>query len=256
MIAEIERAHEIVAGSNRVVVLTGAGISTASGIPDFRGPEGLWTKDPHAEMLSTYEVWLTRTDVRERAWQSRLDRRGIEVEPNAGHLAVNVLDQRGTLSLLVTQNIDGLHHRAGTTPSRIVEIHGSSRDVVCLTCNDRWPMEMIYPRLERGDLDPHCENLVGNSACGGLLKSAVISFGQSLVAADLERAQLAASRCEVLLCVGSTLAVFPAAGIVPIAARGGAAIVIVNHQPTDMDALAKVVVNEDISDVLPEITRA
>lgn len=251
----VESAHRILAAARRVVVLTGAGISTASGIPDFRGPEGVWTKDPHAEMLSTYDTWLHRSDVRERAWRARLARRHEVIEPNDGHRALVELERRGVLHLLVTQNIDGLHQRAGSSPNLVVEIHGSSRDVVCLRCADRFPIEDLYPRLESGDLDPSCQREIAGEVCGGLLKSAVISFGQPLVPADLQRAERAASECDVLVCVGSTLAVYPAAGLVPLAARRGARVVIVNAQPTEWDHVADVVVRDDITVALPEVVR-
>ena len=234
-----------------VAVLTGAGISTASGIPDFRGPEGIWTKDPAAEMLSTYDVWVRDPEVRRRAWRQRVATRAHRPEPNAGHRALVALERTGRLDTLVTQNIDGLHHAAGSDPARIVEIHGSTREAVCLRCGDRGPIDAVLDRVAGGDEVPACRRPAGDGPCGGILKSATISFGQSLVEADLARAEAAATRCDVLLVVGSTLAVWPIAGMVPIARRWGAEIVIVNGGPTEMDAYAAVLVTGAIETVLP-----
>jgi NAD-dependent deacetylase len=154
---------------------------------------------------------------------------------------------------LVTQNIDGLHQAAGSSPDRIVEIHGTMRDVVCLSCGARQPMEPVLARVRAGEADPACTNEVGDGACGGILKSATISFGQNLVASDLRRCEEAALRCDLLLAVGSTLSVYPAAGLVPAAHRAGARVVIVNAEPTQYDTLADVVVHGPIGEVLPAI---
>ncbi|MBV8463182.1 MAG: Sir2 family NAD-dependent protein deacetylase [Acidimicrobiales bacterium] len=248
--SSIARAHRLVSGSARVVVLTGAGISTDSGIPDFRGPQGVWTKDPEAERLSTLDVYLREPEVRRRAWRNRLESPTWSARPNAGHHALVALEAGGRLDTLVTQNIDGLHQVAGNDPGRIVEIHGTMRDVVCMSCGDRGPTEPTLDRVRAGEEDPDCRR------CGGILKSATISFGQSLVAADLERAEAAAAGCEVLLAVGTSLAVYPAAGLVPVAAERGAAIVIVNAEPTPYDRLADAVVREPISRSLPVVVGA
>ena len=249
----LENATALLAGAQRVVVLTGAGISTASGIPDFRGPEGVWTKDPDAEMLSTYETWLTRPDVRQRAWASRVARRTNVASPNDGHRALVTLASRGVLDLLVTQNIDGLHQKAGFDASRIVEIHGSALHSVCLRCADRLPIEQTLDRVNAGESDPTCLAEVQGETCRGLLKSATISFGQSLVAKDLRRSELAAQQCDLLLAVGSTLSVYPVAALVPLAKSHGARVVIVNGEPTALDDLADVLVSGDITRVLPEM---
>jgi NAD-dependent deacetylase len=179
-------------------------------------------------------------------------------EPNAGHRALVDLERSGRLDTLVTQNVDGLHHKAGSDPARIVEIHGTGREVVCLSCGDRQPAEPVHDRVRAGEEDPACLAPVAGAgagaaagACGGILKSATISFGQSLVPGDLQRAELAAESCDLLFAVGSTLAVFPAAGMVPIAVRHGAVVVIVNGGETEMDALADVVVHGSISECLP-----
>ena len=235
----VGHARRRLAGAQRVVVLTGAGISTDSGIPDFRGPEGLWTKDPSAEMMSTFDVWCS--DAQVRRWSA---------EPNDGHRALVELERGGRLSLLVTQNIDGLHQAAGSDPTLVVEIHGNTQQSVCLSCEHRQPIGAVLDRVRAGEADPACEQQVGGSPCGGILKSATISFGQSLVAADLSRAEAAAVTCEVLVAVGSTLAVYPAANIVPLAKGAGASVVIINGEHTAMDSLADELIHGDITATL------
>jgi NAD-dependent deacetylase len=247
---ELGAAREIVDGSSRIVVLTGAGISTESGIPDFRGPQGLWTRDPKAEKMATIQHYVADPEVRKLAWQSRLESPAWTAEPNAGHRALVVLERRGKLDTLITQNVDGLHVKAGSDPARIVEIHGTMREVVCLSCNERAPMERALARVRAGEADPACRS------CGGILKSATISFGQALVREDLERAQRAAGRCDLLLAVGTTLAVFPIAGVVPVAKEAGARVVILNAEPTAMDDLADVVLRGAIGQVLPRLVGA
>jgi NAD-dependent deacetylase len=244
---ETEQARVLVERARRVVVLTGAGISTDSGIQDFRGPQGLWTKNPEAEKMATLDVYVNDPEVRLRSWKNRLTSTLLAAEPNAGHRALVDLEQSGRLDTLVTQNIDGLHQKAGTNPARIVEIHGTTRDVMCLRCGDRQPAEPVHERVRAGEDDPAC------LVCGGMLKAATISFGQSLVPEDLMRAEMAAAECELLLAVGSTLGVFPAAGLVPVAVRHGAVVVIVNGGPTDMDSLADVLVFGSISECLPAL---
>lgn len=250
---DLAEARALLEGARSVCVLSGAGISTASGIPDFRGPEGIWTKDPAAEMLSTYDVWVGDEGVRRRAWRRRVETREERPVPNDGHRALVTLERSGRLDTLVTQNIDGLHHVAGNDPARIVEIHGSSRDAVCLRCGDRAPIATVLDRVASGDEVPVCLVADGEGPCGGILKSATISFGQSLVAGDLGRAEAAAARCDVLLAVGSTLSVWPIAGMVPTAHAKGASVVIVNGGPTAMDDVAAVVVRGPIEAVLPAL---
>ena len=233
--------------TSRVVVLTGAGISTDSGIPDFRGPQGLWTKNPGAEKMATLQHYMADREVRKRAWKNRLDTFAREVEPNAGHRALVALERRGILHTLITQNVDGLHQAAGNSPERIVEIHGTIREVVCLDCGERAPMERALERVRAGEEDPPCRT------CGGVLKSATISFGQALVQKDLLRAEVAARDCELMLAVGTTLSVYPIAGVVPVAKESGARVVIVNAEPTEMDEIADAVLRGSISEILPRL---
>jgi NAD-dependent deacetylase len=233
--------------AEHLVVLTGAGISTDSGIPDFRGPNGVWTKNPAAEKASTLQHWVGDPEVRKAGWRARLDSGMFQAEPNAAHHALAELDRQGRLHLLVTQNIDGLHLAAGVDPSRIVEVHGNVREWSCLTCGARGPMADALDRVRAGEADPPCP------ACGGIIKSATISFGQSLVPEDIQRAEEAALEADVLLAIGSTLQVYPVAGVVPLAKRAGARLVIVNNEPTPFDGIADVVLREPIGTVLPQL---
>ena len=245
----LNRAHELVERAERICILTGAGVSTDSGIPDFRGPNGVWTKNPGAEKRATLQHYVADRTVRVEAWRRRVDNSDVNATPNVAHRALASFEQRGTLDTLITQNIDGLHHAAGSSPGRIIEIHGSVREVVCLDCGDRNPMSHALDRVRGGEEDPPCQ------VCGGMLKSATISFGQSLVAEDLMRAEAAALRCDLMVAIGTTLGVYPIAGVVPVAARNGAEVVIVNGDPTDMDELADVVVRGSIGEIVPSMFR-
>ena len=246
----VDRVRSWIDEAAHVVVLTGAGISTDSGIPDFRGPQGLWTKNPGAEKMATIQHYVADPDVRKAAWRSRREHPAWKADPNAGHVALVELERRGKLHTLITQNIDGLHLKAGSSPDRVVEIHGTMRDVVCLSCGERAPIERAIARVEAGEEDPACRT------CGGILKTATISFGQSLVERDLHRAQTAARECDLMLAVGTMLSVFPIAGVVPVAKEAGAKVVILNAQRTEMDDLADAVLRGSISELLPRVVSA
>jgi len=235
--------------ARRVVVLTGAGISTDSGIPDFRGPQGVWTRNPKAEKLSDIRFYMSDPEVRRLSWQSRLEHTAWQAQPNAGHQALVELERRGKLHALITQNIDELHQVAGNSPEKVIEVHGTMRKVVCMSCGERAPMEKALARVRAGEADPPCRS------CGGILKSATISFGQALVPEVIDRAMQAAGEAEVLLAVGTSLQVYPIAGAVPLAKRAGARVVIVNGEPTPFDGLADAVLNDSISVVLPALCR-
>ena len=244
----VERARELIDAAERVVVLTGAGISTDSGIPDFRGPQGLWTKNPEAEKTATLQHFVSDPEVRRASWRRRAEgAQWTDSSPNPGHRALVALEHRGKLDTLITQNVDGLHRAAGTDPARLVEIHGTLTEAMCLGCDWRDRVEVVLERVRAGDDDPACER------CGGIVKTATISFGQNLVPADLARSDAAASTCDLLLAVGTSLAVYPIAGVVPLAVRNGARLVIVNLEATGFDDLADVVVRSSISEVLPRI---
>ena len=243
----VEDARRWVDESSRVVVLTGAGISTESGIPDFRGPQGLWTKNPKAEQLSNIHYYMADPEVRKLAWQSRLEHPAWTATPNAGHRALVQLERSGRLHALITQNIDGLHQRAGTSPDRLIEVHGTVHDVVCMRCGCRGPMQPVLERVRAGEEDPPC------SQCGGILKSATISFGQALVPEVIDRAMETAAEADLLIAVGTSLQVYPVAGVVPMARDAGARVVIVNAEPTPFDHLADAVISTAIGEVLPVI---
>ena len=240
-------ARELVADSERIMVLTGAGISTDSGIPDFRGPQGVWTKNPGAEKMATLQNYMAEPDVRVASWRMKLESKFDVRQPNAGHLALADLEKQGRLDTLITQNVDGLHHKAGNSDERIVEIHGTIREVMCMVCFDREPMEPTLDRVRAGEEDPECNK------CGGILKSATISFGQGLVPEDLERSQLAAESCDLAIAVGSTLSVYPIANVIPIAKQAGARVIIMNGAATEMDSLADVLLRGGISELLPQL---
>jgi NAD-dependent deacetylase len=244
---EVTQVREWLAEAHDVVVLTGAGISTDSGIADFRGPNGVWTKNPDAEKQATLQHYLGDVEVRKRAWRSRADSPMFQAEPNAGHRALAALDRQGRLHTLITQNVDGLHQAAGVDPAKVVEVHGNVREWACLTCGARGPMADALERVRQGEDDPPCPR------CGSIIKSATISFGQSLVPEDIARAEEAALASDLFLAVGSTLQVYPVAGVVPLAKRAGARLVIVNNEPTPFDGIADAVLRDPIGQALPAI---
>jgi NAD-dependent deacetylase len=245
---EFKRAQAWIAQATHVTVMTGAGISTDSGIPDFRGPNGVWTKNPAAEKASTLQNYLADPDVRRFAWQNRLHSPAWTAVPNSGHMAIYELERQGRLRAVVTQNIDELHQRAGHRPDKVIEVHGTMRWTRCWTCDDRRLMDEALDRVRAGEDDPHC--LVCHV---GVLKSDTISFGQALVPEVIDAAMRAADDCDVLLAAGSTLSVFPAANVVPRAKAQGACVVIVNGEPTGMDRFADAVLIGSLGELLPAL---
>jgi NAD-dependent deacetylase len=245
MRADAEQVRGWVGAAERVVVLTGAGISTDSGIPDFRGPQGVWTRNPVAEKLSNIHYYMADPEVRKASWKARMDHTAWSAKPNAGHLALAALEKRGKLHALITQNIDELHQMAGNSPERVIEVHGTMRKVVCMECGMTAPMQKALDRVRAGEADPPCRD------CGGILKSATISFGQNLVPEVIDAAMRAAGEADLFLAIGSTLQVYPVAGAVPLARTAGAKIVIVNAERTQFDDIAHAVFREPISQVLP-----
>jgi NAD-dependent deacetylase len=244
----LKRAQDVrawIGAARRVVGLTGAGISTDSGIPDFRGPQGVWTKNPVAEKMSNIHYYLADAEVRKASWQNRLASPAWDARPNPGHLAFVSLEKQNKLHALITQNIDELHQVAGNSPAKVIEVHGTMRKFMCWGCGMRGPMQAVLERVRAGEADPHCLD------CGGILKSDTISFGQQLVPEVIDRAMQAAGEAEVFLAVGTSLQVYPIAGTVEIAKSAGSKLVIVNAQPTPFDEVADAVFHESISDVLP-----
>jgi NAD-dependent protein deacetylase/lipoamidase len=232
-----------------LAVLTGAGISTDSGIPDFRGPQGLWTRNPGAQRMSSYQHYLSDPAVRRRSWQARRGHPAWRAEPNPAHRALAELARSPIGTYVITQNIDELHQKAGTPADRVIELHGTMFSVVCVSCGDRSPMAGALSRVEAGDEDPDCPR------CGGILKSATVMFGQRLDSGILARAERAAQGCGLFLAIGSTLTVEPAASLCGVAVANGATLVIVNADPTPYDGLATEVIREPIGTAVPRIAR-
>jgi NAD-dependent deacetylase len=247
-----DRARVWVRDAERIVVLTGAGISTDSGIPDFRGPQGVWTKNPTAEKTSTLQNYLADPAVRRMAWQMRLASPAWDAQPNDGHRAIVEIERQDKLIGLVTQNIDELHQRAGNDPELVIEVHGTMWWTRCWTCDDRRPTVEALDRVRAGEEDPDCL-VCRDAGRHGILKSDTISFGQPLVQEVIDRAFAVSAACDVLLAVGSTLSVYPAASCVPIAARSGARVIVVNGSPTEMDLVADEVLRGQISEILPAL---
>ncbi len=235
------------AAARAVTFLTGAGMSTDSGIPDFRGPQGVWTRDPSAQAMFTLQNYVADRAVRVRAWRSRRDHPAWAARPNAAHDAVACFDRTGRLRAIVTQNIDGLHQSAGVPDGRVIEIHGTLREAECLGCGRRVPMGDALARVDAGEDDPACES------CGGIQKSATISFGQALVPDVLDAAVEAARDCDVLVTAGTSLQVQPAATLCDIAQGSGARLVVCNAEPTPYDGQADAVLREPLGTLLPHL---
>lgn len=247
MADDVQRAADLLARARRVTVLTGAGVSTDSGIPDFRGPQGVWTKDPEAERLSTIQAYRDDPEVRRAAWRERAGHPAWTARPGAAHRALVDLERSGRLFALLTQNIDGLHQAAGSSPELVAELHGTMRETECLSCGARAPMSEALERFGAGEADPPC------SRCGGILKAATVMFGENLDAGVVERARAAAVECDVLVAAGTSLGVHPAAGLVDLAAMAGAAVVIVNAEPTPYDDVATAVLRGGVGEILPRL---
>src|SRR3979490_2343938 len=243
----IDSVRAWVEEAKRIVVLTGAGISTDSGIPDFRGPQGVWTKDPQAEKVSNIHYYVADPEIRKKSWQARLAHPAWTARPNAGHAAIVALERSGKLHALITQNIDGLHQKAGNSPGRVIEVHGTVHDVVCLSGGWKGPMRAALERVRSGESDPPC------GRCGGILKSNTISFGQALVPEVIDRAMRSAAEAALLLALGTSLQVYPIAGAGPAAKHVGARVVIVNAEPTPFDGIADAVLRDSIGETLPRI---
>ena len=250
MRGHIEDVRRWVDDARRVVVLTGAGISTDSGIADFRGPQGVWTKNPMAEKLSNIHYYMADPEVRKASWKARMDHTAWSAKPNPGHRALAGLERRGKLHALITQNIDELHQLAGNSPDKVIEVHGTMRKVVCMGCGMTAPMQKALERVRAGEDDPACRD------CGGILKSATISFGQALVPEVIEGAMRVAEEADLFFAVGTSLQVYPIAGAVPAARAAGAKIVIMNAEPTPFDDIAHAVFRDSISDILPRLLQA
>ena len=249
MDTEQEALVRILREANRLLIFTGAGISTASGIPDFRGPGGVWTRRRPVtwqEFLSSHEGRVAHWEYKLEGWTAFRD-----AQPNAAHRAVVDLERAGKVLLVVTQNIDGLHQMAGTSPDRLVELHGTNRWIECIGCGKRFEPDPVFEEFRQTRQPPRCP-------CGGWLKPATISFGQPLRPEDLERAFAGARECDAVVALGSSLTVYPAAEVPLTAARRGVPYGIVNRGPTEHDGLPEVSVRVegDVAVVFPEMVRA
>ncbi|WP_327677936.1 SIR2 family NAD-dependent protein deacylase [Kitasatospora sp. NBC_00458] len=230
-----------------IAVLTGAGISTDSGIPDYRGPNGLWQRDPEAQRLVTVGPYLADPDVRRRAWTMRAEAGALAAEPNAGHRALVDLERSGLPVRVLTQNVDGLHQRAGQTARKVLELHGTAREVQCVRCKAVGPMAEALERVAAGEPDPDCR------ACGGVLRPRTVMFGEELDPQVLQQADAVSKACELFIAVGTSLQVFPAAALPFNAVRTGARLIVVNGEPTPFDEAADEVIREPISAALPAL---
>jgi NAD-dependent deacetylase len=245
--AGIDRVASMIANASKITVLTGAGVSTDSGIPDFRGPNGVWTVNPSAQQLSTLDRYVADAELRKQAWRNRRAHAAWTAQPNAGHRAIVSLQHAGKLRAVVTQNVDGLHQRAGSDPARVVEVHGTIWHAECLGCGDRLRMHQVLARVAAGDDDPRCVH------CGGLLKSATVSFGQALRPEVWRAAVDAARDCDLFLAVGTSLQVQPVARLCDVALSADARLVVINAEPTPYDGRADAVLRDPISLVLPAL---
>ncbi|MEU6232708.1 NAD-dependent deacylase [Kitasatospora sp. NPDC047058] len=232
-----------------IAVLTGAGISTDSGIPDYRGPNGLWQRDPQAQQLVTLGPYLADPEVRRRSWLMRRDAGALAAEPNAGHRALVDLERSGLPVRVLTQNVDGLHQRAGLTARKVLELHGTAREVECVACGVAGSMEEALERVAAGEPDPSCR------ACGGVLKPRTVMFGQALDPVVLQQADVVARNCDLFIAVGTSLQVYPVAALPQIALESGARLIVVNGEPTPFDEAAAEVIREPISTALPALVQ-
>ena len=244
---EVQDARKLASTASRIVGFTGAGISTESGVPDFRSPNGVWAQNRTVD----FQEFVSSEAGRIEYWRQKIAAWPAmrEAQPNAGHYAFVELHKQGRLDALITQNIERLHQRSGLPAGKVLELHGTTTEAVCLTCGDRIASDEACRRVEGGEKAPRCR------PCGGLLKPATISFGQAMPHDVMVRAQVAAETCDLLLAVGSSLVVEPAASIPRVARQAGARLIIVNRDPTPLDGIADAVVHGEIGAVLPELVR-
>ena len=239
---DLDRLRALIESARRAVVFTGAGISTESGIPDFRSPGGVWSRRRPVD----FRDFVASEPARREAWSLRAEshRAMAQAEPNHGHRAVASLVHRGIVTTVITQNIDGLHQRSGVPDEKVVELHGNSTYAKCIECEAPYPIEPILDAFGRDGTLPVCEH------CGGHVKTATVSFGQAMPEAAMRRAEAASAECDLFLAIGSSLVVYPAAGFPIQARRLGATLVILNREPTELDALADLVLNREIGPTL------
>jgi NAD-dependent deacetylase len=241
----LEKLRTLLEASAGAVVFTGAGISTESGIPDFRSPGGLWTKYQPIE----FSDFLASEEMRRESWRRKIavDEAVSAAQPNRGHRAVARLVNQGRVTSVITQNIDGLHQRSGVPEDCVIELHGNGTYSVCLTCGRRYELEQVFAAFKIAEEPPVCD-------CGGFIKSATISFGQPMPFEAMRRAQMASEGCDLFIAIGSSLVVYPAASFPVVAKRSGARLVILNREPTELDYIADLVLNMEIGASLGAVT--
>lgn len=253
--ADEAEAAGLIANARRLVVLTGAGISTTSGIPDFRGPEGIWTKNPGAEALSTYKNFMGKERIRKAHWASDHYAAMADFEPNAGHVAIAAMNPR----VIITQNIDGLHQKAGSPGDNVLEMHGTVHTASCQRCKTQVPVDAQFVRLIRDsyvDGELRCPCYIPpdhEKQCGGIIKRDIVMFGEQLDSAVWDRAERNALSADVMLCVGSTLSVFPVATLPGVTTRMGGKVIIVNDGATEFDDRAALVLPGNATEILPRL---
>ena len=242
---QVREAKEWISSARRIVGFTGAGISTESGIPDFRSPGGVWS----TSRMIDYSEFISSRDARVESWRQKVIVWPVmrDAQPNAGHKAFVELEQRGQLTSMITQNIDRLHQRAGQSPDRVIELHGTMTEAVCLRCEHRTSMDEAVARVVAGAEELRCED------CGGMLKPATISFGQPMPVREMRIAEQQCRECDVLIAAGSSLVVYPAASLPASAKEHGARLIIINRTPTPLDHLADMVINDEIGRALPSL---
>jgi NAD-dependent deacetylase len=243
--SEIERLRDMIGSAKRIVAFTGAGISTESGIPDFRSPGGIWTK----YQPIYFDDFMSSDEMRREAWRRKFatDETMQKAEPNAGHRALAKLVEQGKMTAIITQNVDGLHQRSGVPEARIIELHGNSTYASCLDCGHRYELEPIKKAFVGKGTLPLCQK------CDGIVKTATISFGQAMPEIQMARAQDETTACDLFIVLGSSLVVYPAAAFPRVAKRKGANLVIVNRDPTDQDEDADLVVHAEIGPTMSRV---
>ena len=239
---EIVALRQMIQSSDKIVVFTGAGISTESGIPDFRGPNGFWKTNTPID----FNDFVASEDTRRESWRRKFSGgdKMAGAKPNAGHIAINHLVQIGKVTHIITQNVDGLHHKSGVPEEQIIELHGNTNYASCLDCGHRYELQDIKQSFLTDDKIPYCD------LCGGIVKTATISFGQAMPVKEMQRAEAATFACDMLIAIGSSLVVYPAAGFPRMAKQNGATLVILNNEATDLDPIADLVLHKQIGPTL------
>ena len=245
-----DRAAHLIRDAKNIAFLTGAGISTGAGIPDFRGPQGVWTRNPAAELASTLPYYLADAEVRRAAWQMRSEEGIWDARPTPCHLAIAELEKQGRCAGIITQNTDGLHQLAGSSEEMVHEIHGTARWTRCERCRHEQPTWDVILRVREGDLDPHCRRTVEGAECGGILRAATILFEEGLVPEVIDACVQVVERCDLLVTAGTLLSVFPAASLVPLAIANGKPVVIANRDETAYDDHAQGLLRGDLQQEL------